>query len=39
MDLGEMEGGEMQALVQKLYAPPPHVIERAQQALVYQPPR
>jgi tripartite-type tricarboxylate transporter receptor subunit TctC len=38
MDLGEMEGGEMQALVAKLYAMPPRVIERAKQALVYKPP-
>ena len=33
-----MEGGEMQALVAKLYALPPKVIERAKQALIYKPP-
>jgi hypothetical protein len=39
MDLGEMEGGAMQALVEKLYAMPPKVIERAKQALIYKPGR
>lgn len=39
MDLGEMEGGEMQALVSKLYALPPNVIERAKQALIYKTPK
>jgi tripartite-type tricarboxylate transporter receptor subunit TctC len=39
MDLGEMEGGEMQALVSKLYALPPKVIERAKQALIYKAPK
>jgi len=38
MDLGDMEGGEMQALVAKLYALPPKVIERAKQALIYKGP-
>ena len=37
MDLGEMEGGAMQALVTRLYGLPPRVIERAKQALVYRP--
>jgi tripartite-type tricarboxylate transporter receptor subunit TctC len=39
MDLGDMEGGEMQALVAKLYALPPKVIERAKQALIYKGPK
>jgi tripartite-type tricarboxylate transporter receptor subunit TctC len=39
MDLGEMEGGAMQALVTRLYGLPPRVIERAKQALVYKAPR
>ena len=39
MDLGEMEGGEMEALVKKFYALPPSVIARAKQALVYKPAR
>jgi tripartite-type tricarboxylate transporter receptor subunit TctC len=39
MDLGEMEGGAMQALVEKLYAMPPRVVERAKQALIYKPAR
>jgi tripartite-type tricarboxylate transporter receptor subunit TctC len=37
MDLGEMEGEEMQALVAKLYAFPAEVIERAKQAMIYKP--
>jgi tripartite-type tricarboxylate transporter receptor subunit TctC len=38
MDLGEMEGSAMQALVTRLYALPPNVIERAKQALIYKGP-
>jgi hypothetical protein len=38
MDLGEMEGGDMQALVEKLYALPAEVIERAKQAMIYKAP-
>jgi tripartite-type tricarboxylate transporter receptor subunit TctC len=38
MDLGEMEGGEMQALVTRLYSLPKNVIERAKQALIYKGP-
>jgi tripartite-type tricarboxylate transporter receptor subunit TctC len=37
LDIGPMGGDELQALVAKLYALPPKVIERAKQALIYKP--
>jgi tripartite-type tricarboxylate transporter receptor subunit TctC len=39
LDIGPMDGEELQALVAKLYALPPKVIERAKQSLIYKPPR
>jgi hypothetical protein len=38
LDIGPMGGEELQALVAKLYAMPPKVIERAKQSLIYKPP-
>jgi tripartite-type tricarboxylate transporter receptor subunit TctC len=38
LDIGPMSGDELQALVAKLYALPPKVIERAKQSLIYKPP-
>src|SRR5215813_1307511 len=38
LDIGPMGGEELQALVAKLYALPPKVIERAKQSLIYRPP-
>jgi tripartite-type tricarboxylate transporter receptor subunit TctC len=38
LDIGPMGGEELQALVAKLYAMPPKIIERAKQSLVYKPP-
>ena len=38
LDIGPMGGEELQALVAKLYALPPKVIERAKQSLIYKPP-
>jgi hypothetical protein len=35
LDIGPMEGEEMQALVTKLYALPPRIVARAKQALTY----
>src|SRR3954467_1831659 len=39
LDIGPMGGEELQALVAKLYASPPKVIERAKQSLIYKPAR
>jgi tripartite-type tricarboxylate transporter receptor subunit TctC len=36
-DIGPMSGEDLQALVAKLYALPPEVIERAKQSLIYKP--
>jgi tripartite-type tricarboxylate transporter receptor subunit TctC len=38
LDIGPMGGEELQALVAKLYALPPKVIERAKQSLIYKAP-
>jgi tripartite-type tricarboxylate transporter receptor subunit TctC len=38
LDVGPMGGEELQALVAKLYALPPKVIERAKQSLIYKGP-
>src|SRR5215475_3440243 len=38
LDIGPMGGEELQALVARLYALPPKVIERAKQSLIYRPP-
>jgi tripartite-type tricarboxylate transporter receptor subunit TctC len=38
LDIDPMGGEELQALVSRLYAMPPHVVERAKQALIYRPP-
>jgi tripartite-type tricarboxylate transporter receptor subunit TctC len=38
LDIGPMGGEDLQALVAKLYALPPKIIERAKQALIYKPP-
>ena len=38
LDISPMGGEELQALVAKLYALPPKVIERAKQSLIYKPP-
>jgi len=38
LDIGPMGGEELQALVARLYALPPRIIERAKQSLVYKPP-
>jgi tripartite-type tricarboxylate transporter receptor subunit TctC len=38
LDIGPMGGEELQALVAKLYALPPRIIERAKQSLIYKPP-
>lgn len=38
LDIGPMGGEDLQALVAKLYALPPKVIERAKQSLIYKPP-
>jgi tripartite-type tricarboxylate transporter receptor subunit TctC len=38
LDIGPMGGEELQALVAKLYASPPKVIERAKQSLIYKGP-
>jgi tripartite-type tricarboxylate transporter receptor subunit TctC len=37
LDIGPMGGEELQALVARLYALPPKVIERAKQSLIYKP--
>jgi tripartite-type tricarboxylate transporter receptor subunit TctC len=37
LDIGPMGGEELQALVARLYALPPKVIERAKQSLIYRP--
>ena len=39
LDLDYMSGGDLQALVSKLYALPPGIIARAKQALIYTPPK
>jgi tripartite-type tricarboxylate transporter receptor subunit TctC len=36
-DIGPMSGEDLQAIVAKLYALPPKVIERAKQSLIYRP--
>jgi hypothetical protein len=38
LDIGPMSGEELQALVARLYALPPKVIERAKQSMIYKPP-
>jgi tripartite-type tricarboxylate transporter receptor subunit TctC len=38
LDIGPMDGEELQALVAKLYALPPKIIARAKQSLIYKPP-
>jgi tripartite-type tricarboxylate transporter receptor subunit TctC len=38
LDIGPMSGEELQALVARLYAFPPQIIERAKQSLIYKPP-
>ena len=38
LDIGPMSGEELQALVARLYALPPRIIERAKQSLIYKPP-
>ena len=38
LDISPMGGKELQALVAKLYALPPAIIERAKQSLIYKPP-
>jgi hypothetical protein len=38
LDINPVSGEELQALVVKLYATPPHIITRATEALVYKPP-
>jgi tripartite-type tricarboxylate transporter receptor subunit TctC len=37
IDLDALGGEEVQSAVAKAYAMPPHVIERAKQALIYKP--
>jgi tripartite-type tricarboxylate transporter receptor subunit TctC len=39
LDLDYMSGGDLQALVSKLYGLPPSTIARAKQALIYTPPK
>ena len=39
LDLDYMSGGDLQALVSKLYALPPSIIARAKLALIYTPPK
>jgi len=39
LDLDYMSGGDLQALVAKLYALPPGIVARAKQALIYAPPQ
>jgi tripartite-type tricarboxylate transporter receptor subunit TctC len=38
LDINPMGGEELQALVAKLYATPPNVVERAKQSLIYKSP-
>jgi hypothetical protein len=38
LDIGPMGGEELQALLARLYALPPGIIERAKQSLIYKPP-
>ena len=38
LEIGAMDGEEMQSLVTRLYAMPSRIIERAKQALIYKPP-
>jgi tripartite-type tricarboxylate transporter receptor subunit TctC len=38
LDIRPMGGEELQALVTKLYALPPNIIQRAKQSLIYKPP-
>jgi tripartite-type tricarboxylate transporter receptor subunit TctC len=39
LDVDPMTGADLQALVTRIYATPPHLIERARQALTVKPPR
>jgi tripartite-type tricarboxylate transporter receptor subunit TctC len=39
LDINDMAGDDLQALVTKLYALPPNIIARARQALIYTPPQ
>ena len=39
LDIGPMSGEDLQALVARLYALPPNVIERAKQSLIYKAPK
>jgi tripartite-type tricarboxylate transporter receptor subunit TctC len=38
LDLDPMPGDDLQALIAKLYALPPNIVQRARQALIYKPP-
>jgi tripartite-type tricarboxylate transporter receptor subunit TctC len=38
LDIDRVSGEELQALVEKVYAAPPHIIARAADALIYRPP-
>jgi hypothetical protein len=38
LDIDPVSGEELQALVEKVYAAPPHIITRAADALIYRPP-
>ena len=38
IDISPVEGSELQALVEKVYATPPQIVEKARQALVYRAP-
>jgi tripartite-type tricarboxylate transporter receptor subunit TctC len=38
LDVEPVSGEELQALVEKLYSTPAHIIDRAKEALVYKPP-
>jgi hypothetical protein len=38
LDINPVSGEELQALVEKLYATPPHIVARAAEALIYKPP-
>ena len=39
LDIDPLAGDDFQSLVAKLYALPPHIVERAKKALIYTPPR
>ena len=38
LDIEAISGEDVQAMVSKLFATPPNVIERAKQSLIYKPP-